>query len=320
MLRKRTGFTLVEMLVVISIIGVLATLVLVVGRTAMVAARNAAMQAEISLLDQGIAKYMSDHGDSIPPDFTNFDEVRSHLIKAYPQVGATAPQFISGFRKLHWGTAFSTSTDPQERMKLGIDPAEALVFWLGGYSNVQPGGDQPINATQGKLLGFPPGEKSRFIIQATDLANRTNWQQAGYFPFDETRLVDQDGDGFLEYLPKFSEVPYVYFSSNSYQTPANRSSTETNVFYVESRNASVAVPYRSDESYGQFTSGDRPSDFVEPKRYQIVCAGQDGLFSTLGLNSTIQRGFPFGTNFTPPDVDNLTNFSEKKLGDANPNN
>ena len=53
-------------------------------------------------------------------------------------------------------------------------------------------------------------------------------------------------------------------------------------------------------------------DFIEPKKFQIICAGLDHEFGTGGQ-------YPDGVGYAKEDRDNLTNFSEgRTLEDAMP--
>ena len=102
---NRFGFTLVEMLTVIAIIGILAALM----SGAMVAVRarvqKAAISAELKQLEMALEAYKTTYGE-YPPDGTDANMVRRHLAKAYPRA----------------------TNLPIPAVK----PENALVFWLGG--------------------------------------------------------------------------------------------------------------------------------------------------------------------------------------------
>jgi hypothetical protein len=113
-----------------------------------------------------------------------------------------------------------------------MDQAEALVFWLGGFPMPRLGG-KPTGELLGpsKLLGFcaapalpffdAPGRPMSVFTTAEATALNTVDRTKPLFQFDESRLVDQDQDGWLEYIPPFPESkglvpPYVYFDSDLY--------------------------------------------------------------------------------------------------------
>ena len=120
------------------------------------------------------------------------------------------------------------------------------------------------------------------------------------FDFDETRLTDADDDSYQEYYPKYSTQPYVYFRKESYQVLTdNNIPISTNV---------VLKPYVS-----EFGANGKITRFVEPDKYQIVCAGQDATFGAAG------GLYPDGVGYSEADEDNLTSFSDgKTLEDAIP--
>lgn len=115
--RPRAGFTLVEMLTVVTIIGVLAGLTVGAAVTAMTYVKKQRIKAEIAMLDMALKAYKEKFGD-YPPDFSDQNAVAAH-----------------------WGSAFPNAT---EAPPTGLTRAQALVFWLGG----------PTDPTTGVPLGF----------------------------------------------------------------------------------------------------------------------------------------------------------------------
>lgn len=103
-LRHPRGFTLVEMLVVITIIGLLAALLTAAAWRAFVTAKNALIVAEIAKLDLAIQSFKENFGD-YPPE--NQAAVTPFLNRAFPRYLGTFP-----------GS--------------GLTPETALVYWLSG--------------------------------------------------------------------------------------------------------------------------------------------------------------------------------------------
>ncbi len=236
---QRPGFTLVELLVVIAIIAVLASLILVGGRAALVASRQAAIQAEISQLDSAFIEYTNDRsGGDYPPNViwasgigTNsdsgteaFNTFKRHFNKAFPKhresnalLAVLAGQGDTGGVNLIDGSG-ATVRD-------GLTPYEAVVFWLGGFSDDPK---YPISGPGGPSFVTNSGGTDQ---SAEDFGSRTP-----IFDFDQTRLGPRAGDNTFGgvgryitydgpnderrrinlwvYVPRNREIPYVYFDAS----------------------------------------------------------------------------------------------------------
>lgn len=292
----RRGFTLVELLAVIVIIGILASLSLYAASVAWVAAKNGKIAMDIKQLETDLQAYYSKF-QSYPPDLTFVNGlapatrqqvIRSHLTKL-------APRYTGGIPLL-----------PDTPLVAGVDPqvartniaAEALVFFLGGYS-------KPANvAGSTKLLGFRADPANPFVQSAGQLSAQGGWKK-GTVGFDEIRLVDLDGDGWFEYLPPYCNMPYAYFNAKTYMNP----SLGSNIMRCEWPGGlgGAAVPYFSDNTQEKY---------MNSKTFQLIAAGQDSAFNS--GEPTIRRMFPSGTGYTTEDNDNLTNFAERTLKDSLP--
>jgi len=180
--RNRGGFTLVEMLVVIAIIGILAAILIPTLYGVVIRANQTVIAEEISLIADALETYKQENGD-YPPDCSDNALVLRHLRKAFNRhqdawvnTGITLPD----------GTPAADASGTRFNLA-NLDPSEALVFWLGMLKNDPR---MPLNGS-GKL--------------------------AGCFEFDLTRLRDLDGDGWPSYMPeKVEDAPYVYFDSRTY--------------------------------------------------------------------------------------------------------
>jgi len=161
-----------------------------------------------------------------------------------------------------------------------LDPSEALVFWLGMLKNDPR---MPLNGTSAPVP---------------------------LFPFDEKRLVDLDGDGWLSYLPPGEkEMPYVYFDSRTYEVspgvPAG--------FYDTTVTPAVPLVF-------PYKTSTKPSDgapawkFANATTYQIISAGLDDDFGAVAPGPpALYKRFPFGDNYQLGDMDNISNFSDGKI-------
>jgi prepilin-type N-terminal cleavage/methylation domain-containing protein len=245
--RPRTAFTLVELLVVIAILGVLATLTSSVVFKAMRKAKGNAITSEMTMLESAFKEYKSQYGqyppnmgDAMPnsPGGTaeplrqwRFDQ---HLKRFCPRMTIVYNNLYTYLQNntsnyYNYQVAVNTGSGSPSVQRLDIstmDPAEALVFWLGGFPAPCNSSGQPLCST--KLIGFHSNPTNPFML---DIYNATNpmafiqSRKAKLFDFDETRLVDNDMDGWLEYAPpgvsptSGATPPYVYFDAGGYTYP-----------------------------------------------------------------------------------------------------
>jgi prepilin-type N-terminal cleavage/methylation domain-containing protein len=324
------GFTLVELLVVITIIAILAALLTV----AVQAARRAALRAEIKTELQQISTGLDEYKNKItayPPNCqTVFDHAPPNSIDQF--------QVYTDLKK-HMSQAFPLSKEPDDlirrladyqvasgkRLVGGMRAGEALVFWLGGFSS-NP--QYPISGEGGPSFPVSP-------VAGTDSIEQRSW----IFPCDVTRLGPRKEDGtfddqlsgppeeqrfivygmpdgsqrrinFWQYFPKRIAQPYLYFDTSRYTPDA----------YDPPASAGLHLHALKRITNNQVT-------FATPDKYQVISCGIDGEWGDheqLELTSMEASGtdgflaFPTGP-FTGAMADTIVNFTtESTLEDSQP--
>ena len=328
--RARGGFTLVEMLVVITIIAIVAAITIPTIVGIVNQGHNAAMATRIADLDRALQEYKNLRGD-YPPDFFFIplssdppaDHMRAtivpHLVTAYARNAENVTNPANAATYWYDVPQHPRTPGDPDRLPRNLDPAEALVFWL---SETNDDVRQPLSRP-----AAAPITSERKV----------------YYEFDEDQLVDLDNDGWFEYLPRTASTsPLVYFNFRSYTTSPSPASTpppgSPNPFY---RNgwphyvhpvaapgvSNVARPYRSERTSPATPYGG--AIYMNEESFQIICAGIDEEYGS-DVNPSIPpddasdptntvKVFRSGLGYQEGDQDNLTNFSDSQtLENAQP--
>jgi len=289
--QRRDGFTLVELLVVIVIIGILAALATPAVFRAMRSVEEKAVQLEISMLSQAVEAYRTEHGE-YPPDFTDPQAVVNHLNRLFP-------------RRSEWLTLQEVTGHIQQYNLL---PTHALAFWLRGF---HPNPEFPISGSDMDGNGVPDSDRQSLIEVNVKMI-------AGGDGDLETLPTQNDSNGF-EYLTssRGPSVPFVYFS--------NRSCTGCDGPYLMLSDDGPVLkqfnfsPTNQVRPYvyqkGIADNGDPIYEPMNPRTFQIISAGRDGEFDNY-QNLDHIKVHRSGIGFGEGDRDNLANFSDTNLQDA----
>ena len=242
---RRGGFTLVEMLVVVGIVGLLAAIITPAVMQALSSSRNAAIKAEIDMLHTALMNYRNEYG-SFPPcsvaSITGSDAASKHLQRIFPRVSSGTTQ-LQCTQYLNTGASFPQST--------GVTPETALVEWLYGYTN-DP--QSPVLSTTGAItLGG-----TVTVTGAIQLRKRM-------YDFDIARVTSAG----LYNIPGKTNVPLVYIDSSQYLS----SGTIPSFVLTGGTYSALRVPT---SAAGGFTNTSQPA--FNPDTFQILCAGRDGVF------------------------------------------
>jgi type II secretory pathway pseudopilin PulG len=235
-------------LVVVTIIGILASLITVAAVRAMSTARQAAIKVELNEISAGFERY-KDKANSYPPN-TVTDDNDFNPTPEPPDTPINEAQVLNDLRR-HFRQAFPQHNEPPELIDAlagagsgpslalagGMTQAEAVVFWLGGFS---PNPKYPISGEGGPAFPIPgigdPSNRTRDPIESRNWVFPFKVDQLGprgddrYFPDpSEPPPIGLYGQRFIEYqvtingtlqyrrinfwqyVPGRSQVPVVYF-------------------------------------------------------------------------------------------------------------
>jgi prepilin-type N-terminal cleavage/methylation domain-containing protein len=290
-LNARRGFTLVELLVVITIIGILAGLISVAAVNAVTTAKQMRIKFEVDQLDAAMKDFKQRYGAYPPCNLTNVTSnqaLKSFVARAFPRYnqGTNGAQLNTDL-----GTAgIDTST---------FDPARALVFWLSGFNPdvthpfTNPDGSV-YTGTRTPIYGF---DKTRLVLAATPA----------------TVAGPAIQPGAMWYLPQGGQTaPFVYFDNRAYTTDSSAAQPEKPWPYSNAAFGGVAQPYALDVNGDKaLTTG--TDAWANSDSFQIISAGLDGNFGASG-SGTVPKLYPAGTGASPytiEDFDNCSNFCDK---------
>lgn len=315
--RLRSGFTLVEILVVIVIL----SLLVAIATPAIFSARGKAARTgvllEINTLETAVASHQTQHNFA-PTDFGQADAT------------ARANLFVSALRRRWPRTTFTNYADlqayiasiytaaagyPKDLDIDDLDQAEALVFWLGGMPEFPGGGST-------RLRGFSANVSDPFIYGGS--------RSPSLFAFDDTRLTDADGDGWLEYVPSMKvdaepAPPFVYFDASNYTSHRQTTDPVTYLSYPSTVHPGATPTgmngaWGSAVPYAASVSASNTITWHLPKKFQIIAAGEDGAYSSAGYPGSSPRVAPVGANFNNGDTnndvgdwDNLSNLFDETI-------
>lgn len=286
------GFTLVELLIVIAIIGILMGLAVPAIFGVIGTAKSNKQRLEIGAIEQALERYSEKYGD-YPPDFSDWSVVERHYRKIFPRIAATELNLLQRLLDADTSNDLIIGAAPAIHNPAQMDRGEAIVWVLGGYSS------NPINPFTGD--GGP------LESIAIDTANGTQQFQVRvdrdneFYEFDTTRMdleienkddlisitnnyKSSDTDLFPHYAAADDGAPFVYFDSRSYTYGGAVSGGSFN----QQLNGYSNTQYGNVRPYLSTLRalGDTAWTFHNPDTFQVIAPGIDNGFGVLAFETT----------------------------------
>lgn len=347
--RKRAnrgaGFTLVEILVVIVIIGLLAGITSTVLVSARKSARGAVVATQMAQLSMALDEYKNQFGE-YPPDLSDQEAVVRHVKKRWPRYnlpGATvADQYAEFMSHVQHGCKVSSGTIAEPTGLGDLDGQHvwslqnyisSLVFWLGGLPDYD-GKPSGFYANPKAPLGVGYNSADVLVPLALPLKAR---REAPLFDFElknigayavgthanatgpvfyeaEADELEDASVGAFRYAPTFQQgdLPIVYFR------PSVNSPYEAKSFWFADAEPTSGAAVSQAVAYARNYDGARFA-WHEDKRFQMIHPGVDGLFGP-DADLPVDQGGDVRPNEAPTtapknllyleDEDNIVNFAE----------
>ena len=344
---RRGGFTLLELLIAISVIALLLALLVPAIRQVMGTANDTAVSSEIKGIEGGLSQFHQMYG-TMPPSFLDLRRnaggfVNPATMPALRQVFGTSIDqgaMIASLNKMGFPGAGAAGFGDFSKRGV-LRGAECLVFFLGGLpANGELSGGLMVPGAE--LAGFSKNPRDPFNVSnptpTTFVLLDKNRRAGPFYGFNPDRLqfvndvegssgrpVDAQSLSYFTYVDGFTaqKTPMLYTSSDGgrgYPTdfgadnaPGGGDDGPLGAFpdlnYAVGPFATQDVPVALAAGPYRTEAGGR----INPNGYQIISPGQDGEFGAGGRYSS-DAGYTPAGNPNDGGEDNVTNFSAGSLG------
>lgn len=318
---RNSAFTLVELMIVIAIIGILASLAAVGVMKALERGKSVSARLEISQLEAGISAAKTDLGNvEVLPSILKLYRSKSAFESAANAVNTTTLQPLDPLAKSSWmfltkafgktisGESDGTSADVLEWFGADRNSTTGVLtgssYWPGNTAN--PVTLQGMEVLVFLLAGIPAYDNaankvtfqgfSSARLNPCEVKPNSNLKRKGpYYEFDTARIgwtkLNNYSAGVYAYKNPFDGY-YAYFASPDYKT----FSTTPLVF-----NGISLYPFRT---------GTGLNPYINPKTFQIISQGKDQTFGAGGTYAAGAGDYIIGG----VGYDDMANFAPDILG------
>jgi len=325
---ERKGFTLVEMLVVIVIIGILASMTAAAAIVARRRAKIAATVIELKQIEMACQAYKEKFGE-YPPDFAGVNRtddggakaksaVIRHLARAFPRYN---PGGWTTLRQ-HVATEWKINID-------NLSPAGALTFWLGGKPVwIENPTNQDTTLADGTTKVYsaqPVSDFSGFSANPLDPFDNSASRIKPFYDFSLACLKHTNAayTGLFAWPTSASDQqasPLVYFRAENGNYTTNGLLTSPSTYRKQWTFGAPQTISVLPAANWKMPVAANALTWINPQSFQIFSSGLDMTYGnvTRATGMPLALTYPTGEKYEAETYDDITNFSGGTLEDKMP--